>query len=60
MMTTEEIRQETEKRLAYVLNEINHGKALVNDAFLGKFWEGKIVALEKYQQYLEFILNNLR
>ena len=59
-MSTEEIRQETEKKLAYVLTEINHGKQLVNDPFLGKFWEGKVTALEKFQQYLEFILNNLR
>lgn len=56
----EDIKTIVQNRLAYVMGEIKHGESLAHDVVLGKFWSGKLAALNEEQRFLEKLLEDIR
>lgn len=61
-MSREKAKIMVENRLASLLVEIQRGEKLTSDVMLGKFWQGKLSALNGTngeQQFLEELLEEL-
>lgn len=51
----EELKKMILNRIEFLKREVDHGKTMTNSPFYGKFWEGKISAIEGYDGEIKFL-----
>lgn len=51
----EEKRQKVLKRIEHLEKEVEHGKQLINNPNLGRFWEGKVASIDGVDGEIRFL-----
>lgn len=56
----EQFKAEIERRYSKVMSDLDGSRSLLQDPYLGRFWEGKVSVLNEYKEFIEIVRKALK